>query len=478
MASDYSINVRARLDTSLLESQLKGLTIRDVRVDGSAIASSIQNALNGQRFTLNLNGVKIDGLSAQLQRSGADAAQQFTRGFQGSAGNVGNVIQQQLSGMMTWTSNSADSIRQLQSALAQANFSGGSIQQITSDLERMDFEVTQVKANFTGNGGLRLNVQGVDSMGRAISMMQEYKEDSDELIRSSQQVTQAFQTQAQAQNTLLRGTKLSNNMDTWMNKNALAAKAYGDQIKNLQSQLKGNTNAEDIRRIGLEFQTLRSQAEAAGLAVEPFGRKLATSIKYALGVGSTMMVITKTIQLLKDMAKQVTEIDKQMTELKKVTNETPSSYSAYLNNAGETAKKIGTTISDYVSSTADFARLGYSFKESAELAKVANIYSVVGDEIDGIEDATKSVISTMTAFKREMQPGESQSDFATNIIDKFNEVGNNFAISSGGIGEAMKRSASSFAAANNTLDESIALVTAANTVVQNPESVGKQTCRH
>jgi TP901 family phage tail tape measure protein len=66
----------------------------------------------------------------------------------------------------------------------------------------------------------------------------------------------------------------------------------------------------------------------------------------------------------------------------------------------------------------------------------------------------------------------SDSDFAMSIVDKFNEVSNNFAISSGGIGEALQRSASSLAAANNTLDESIALITAANTVVQNPEKVG------
>ena len=49
---------------------------------------------------------------------------------------------------------------------------------------------------------------------------------------------------------------------------------------------------------------------------------------------------------------------------------------------------------------------------------------------------------------------------------------NNFAISSGGIGEALQRSASSLKTANATLDESIALITAGNTVVQNPESVG------
>ena len=49
---------------------------------------------------------------------------------------------------------------------------------------------------------------------------------------------------------------------------------------------------------------------------------------------------------------------------------------------------------------------------------------------------------------------------------------NNFAITSAGIGEALQRSASALATAGNTLDESVALVTAANSVVQNPEQVG------
>lgn len=49
---------------------------------------------------------------------------------------------------------------------------------------------------------------------------------------------------------------------------------------------------------------------------------------------------------------------------------------------------------------------------------------------------------------------------------------NNFAISSGGIGEAMERSASSLMAAGNDLDQSIALITAGNTILQNPEKVG------
>ena len=42
---------------------------------------------------------------------------------------------------------------------------------------------------------------------------------------------------------------------------------------------------------------------------------------------------------------------------------------------------------------------------------------------------------------------------------------NNFAITSAGIGEALQRSASALYEAGNTIDESVALVTAANSVV-------------
>ena len=49
---------------------------------------------------------------------------------------------------------------------------------------------------------------------------------------------------------------------------------------------------------------------------------------------------------------------------------------------------------------------------------------------------------------------------------------NNYAIDSAGIGESLKRSAAAFNVANTSLNKSIALVTATNEVVQNPEKVG------
>lgn len=161
----------------------------------------------------------------------------------------------------------------------------------------------------------------------------------------------------------------------------------------------------------------------------------------------------------------VVDLDTAMTELKKVTDETDESYDRFLSDAAQKAVDIGTSYSDYVTATANFARLGYSMADASDLAEVATIYSVVGDEISDVNEATSSIISTMKAF------GIEASDAMT-IVDKFNKIGNEFAISSGGVGDALQRSASAMAAANNTIDESIALIVAANNVVQDPAAVG------
>ena len=49
---------------------------------------------------------------------------------------------------------------------------------------------------------------------------------------------------------------------------------------------------------------------------------------------------------------------------------------------------------------------------------------------------------------------------------------NNMPITSSGLGESLKRSAGSLVAAGNSIEESVALLAAANATIQNPESIG------
>lgn len=200
---------------------------------------------------------------------------------------------------------------------------------------------------------------------------------------------------------------------------------------------------------------------------EEFAGRLSNKFKELAAYALSFMSFYDAIRVVRQGITYVQEIDDALVELKKVTNETEEAYAKFLQTASKTAGQIGSTVSEFTNATADFARLGYSLEDSAQLAEAASIYKNVGDGIDSIDQASESIISTMKAFNIE-------AENAMGIVDRFNEVGNNFAISSTGIGEALQRSASALYEAGNTLDESIGLITAANSVVQNPEQVGKR----
>lgn len=199
-----------------------------------------------------------------------------------------------------------------------------------------------------------------------------------------------------------------------------------------------------------------------------FGRFFDELKRKARGIATYLISITSFQRVWQEIRQGITyikEIDSALTELKKVTDETDETYEKFLDTASKVGSEIGSTIADFTDATADFARLGYSIEEATKLAEAASIYKNVGDGIDSVAQATESIISTMKAFGIE-------ADNSMAIVNKFNEVGNNFAISSTGIGEALQRSASALYESGNTLDESIGLITAANSVIQNPEQVG------
>ena len=180
------------------------------------------------------------------------------------------------------------------------------------------------------------------------------------------------------------------------------------------------------------------------------------------------MSIHQVLAQLRRGVQYIKEIDLALTELRKVTDETEATYERFLQTAAKTGERLGSTISAVTQATATFAKLGYTMTQATEMAEAAIVYKNVGDNIASTEDAADSIISTMKGFG--LEATESMA-----IVDKFNEVGNRFAITSQGIGEALRLSASALNEGKNSLDESIALITAANEVVNDPSSVGKQS---
>lgn len=520
--SDFIAHVIAELDTAKAQQQMNAFTNAKHKIDVDVNLVSKNGNINGY-----LNQIK-----SQFGHAGNAAGNNFANSVNNSLGKI-NV------------KNATSQVANLQRTLKSMNFKSSSIDTITKDLQNLELEVTKVTTRMNGQN-LNVKVDGIDQMGRAVSVIKEFDSATGTMLRTSETVSSSIKQmftsvdvsklsadlhsleagftklhgstnqyssdlsklrtdlsglsnisgldkqqaeferitqevdrlkaaykEAKAENDSLvasqqllsQKTVLGNQIETWMNKNTIAAKKYNDVLKDLQKSLSNASTATELKDVSRQFTEIKTAAAASGsLGKSVFAtlKDNITSLSPLFGMGS---MINTTIRGLKGMYSNVVNIDSAMTELKKVTDETDSAYSSFLTNASKRSVELGTTITDYVNSTANFARLGYSMADATQLSEVANIYSVVGDEISGIDEASSSVISTMQAFG-------IQANDAISIVDKFNEVGNRFAISSGGIGDALTRSASSMAAANNTLDETIALITAANTVVQDAPRVG------
>lgn len=261
--------------------------------------------------------------------------------------------------------------------------------------------------------------------------------------------------------------RLITKMKKWASDNSLAMKdetIYKDYYKILNELNDvSKRSSEGITKLEGDFSKLEGQIQETGQTGKTFTGEMKNLFNVLGDRAIVGMVIEGVKNKFRQMIDNVKEIDAAMTELKKVTNETSATYNNFLKSAGSKASDLGSTMTDLISSTADFAKLGYSIEDASVLAENAIMYSNVGD-LD-IQTATSDIVSALKAF-------DIDASNAIKIVDSFNEVGNNYAVSAQQIGEALQNSASSLVVAGNDIDQSIAMITAMTEITQDASSAG------
>lgn len=218
----------------------------------------------------------------------------------------------------------------------------------------------------------------------------------------------------------------------------------------------------------LRYLTLSEQHYATA------GEKLKAAIKNKItqlgAYVSTAVLVREVFNMYRQGAQYVTELDTALTEFQLVTRKSNSAVSGMKAEVEDLANALATTNTEVTSSITNWSRLGYAASDSLDLAASSAKYAKVG--FTDINTATTNLTSTIQAYKDSMYMGQDIGDFAEDIVDKYVNIGNNFAITSEGIGTALQKSASTLVAAGNSLDQAIALVTAGNSVLQDESMVG------
>lgn len=479
---DLSAQQRTQLVNQIRDA-LKGsdLTIKIAHIDARAAVGELR-----QQLTTMLSGLSITGLKEFLGNSAStEALERATVASERLAEAQGNVQKQ-----ATAAAAAIKEINTLQSSLDSANKkllnmgTGEDVERLKQKYRELN-EALQKAKTTSGEAqaeAVRTASAGVSALNQEIAAIKKAEQAGKEKAatekRSAEEKKRLDKENEANQLKQIEGLRkidlLLDQINKKMKSNPNTKDAFGKDIDNVVSKLNilreqtSNGGLFDERMfssIKADYQEIITKAGEAGKVGKAFWNILSEGwAKFG-----TWAVVTRSLTIavttIKKMVSAVKEVNKAMTELKKVTDLTNASYDKLYTRVVNMSREIGASVSDTINAVADFARLGFDVADAEKLAKAAVVYKNVGDGIEDISQATESIISTMKAFGIE-------ASYAMRIVDKFNEVGNRYAISSTGIGDALQKSAASLAAAGNSIEQSIGLVVAANSVIQNPETVG------
>lgn len=313
-----------------------------------------------------------------------------------------------------------------------------------------------VKQYATLLGNIKTNQNGIAS-DKDIQNLDKYEKKIKDTIATVTNMSASEKGYSQ-----LAGQKEIDKINKILRENSAMSSEAKAKIKAYKQELISGNPSVSLEKIHGEIMKIVNAEELAGRAGRSFFDTLKNSRFHQIAAQMAgMFGIYDVINIGKQAIEVVTELDSAFTEMRKVSDETTQSLKNYQKTTFDTANDVGTTAMQIQNSTADWQRLGYSLDEASELAKNSNIYKNVGDM--DIDEATEHMISSVQAWKSEFSDAVTASE---EIMNRYNKIGNEFAISSANIGEAMETSAAALKAGGNDLNESIGLITAGNLIQQ------------
>lgn len=485
MASQYTARVTATLVRGTLqqaidkEAKSANIKLSNVTVDTSKLVSEIEKALSKTNFKINVTGLGQQ-IGQQLGQGITKQVQSSLKSIDIKNGGLGNMTRM----------------------LQVAGFDKNAIAAITREFERMSIAVTKIRTTMGSNGNIKMNITGVDELNRAVTIIREFDKETGKVVNTSKSYTQTFIQQAKAvdataeaakkakkesaelakaqkeqakaakelaqqQLTLTRANTLSNNIQSWMDKNKTAATAFGTELRKILIQLQDPAlTGQKLKQLSAEFQNIQSRANSAGMIVKQFAVGLKDIGLMALGINGTYAAVMKLVNGVKQGINTIVDLDTALIDLRKTTTMSGSELEQFYYDANEAAKDLGVTTRDIIQSAADWSRLGYSDKDSATtMAKLAAQFAAISPGMT-IDSATTGLVSIMKAY------GIEADEVLDGVMSKINRVGNTAATSNDQIINGLQNSASALAAMNTDLDKSIALFTAGQEIAQDDSKVG------
>ena len=438
-------------------TQLKSLNFNDT---GTSFTAKLSNGLN---TTITLAGT----LTAKMNEAGEAVGQWVTtqsymtdftnseKQAQAEAEKLATSLQK-VKDAFTANDSFSSTFKSMESELANigSTVSTDTIQRATQAAEQYKSIIQEIQATLNGTATNPLSdAQVVEKYKEAQMALTQYKNVMTEVrIEQKSMITEA------------KANQNADAVQKWCNNNSKALKKYGAELEDIQQKMRTTFDAKGQAELQQQAKQIFAKAGAEGLLGKSFGDEIKRAFTRIGEFTGIYYVTSKLRQVPQQMVSEVIKIDTAMTELRKVSTASASEISDYFDRATDSAYKYGQAINEVIDSTASWTRLGYNLEDASILTDVTAELAKVGAGLN-TDTATEGLQAIIRGYG-------FAADEAKRVADTVNEVSDTSPIDALGIIQGLERSSATLRETNNSLEESIGLITATTSVTQDATSAG------
>lgn len=224
------------------------------------------------------------------------------------------------------------------------------------------------------------------------------------------------------------------------------------QIENASAKVKPIKIKVDAKEVG-----------NAGKEVKSLGQSFAETTEKVLRFGLSTKIILGFRQAIEESVETVYDFDRALTEFKKVSDLNGEALDNYIDKLGKMGEEVARTRTEMLESATNFKKSGFSEEDSAQLAKLSELYKNIADTQVTSGESSSFLISQMKSFN-------FTAEDTIKILDSMNNIANHMAVGTNDLQLALEKSGSALGTLGNSFQESIALVESGTAIMQNQGS--------
>ncbi len=463
----------------------------DLKANNIAYMSKVHNTIEKQMVEINrlanANGwsdVKVTGVeeaSGKIQkltltvRDAEGALKQFNmqrEKIQGNGKAQAGLVQTGDVKVLETAVQYAEKLKSIETSMGQFGNTTTSITNLENSFTKLGLSTDEISSKMEAVKTEYATLQNMMGSGASGNEIVNQFEKVNSVLAETQNSFKQTKAEYSLLATEYQRLTLANDIEEWNQKNTAATREVIAQNETYISSLRDL----DVAMTKVEHNNIATsfkQTENSMRALNKLGASFSNQFRQAIDSFkvwiSATTVVMGAVNLIRQIPTVVNELDTALVDLRKTTTMTDAQLKEFYTDAPNIAKEMGVGTKAIIEQASAWSRLGYSSKNAAtKMAKYSAMFKTISPGMN-LDEATDGLVSIMKAFNI---GNENVDDVVDGIMSKINVVGNTQAVDNSDIVDFLTRSSSAMAEANNTLEQTIALGTAATEITRDSDSVG------